>query len=305
MKATLIIPARDEMETIGDVVRAVRAVFVGEIVVVDNGSTDATAERGIEAGAHVIAEPVAGYGRACMAGVAAAAVDTEVFVFMDGDGSDWPEDIASLLAAVANGADLALAVRRGEGVERGSIAPAATFGNWLSGSLIGWLWGRRLHDLSPLKAVRADTLRLVDPVDRTYGWTLELLASAVALKLKVVEARAGYRKRAGGKSKVSGQLAPSVRAGGRILVTLARVWWRRPDFTRAGAALGLLAGMVSLGAFMAWLATASPSSSGVYAAALLVAWPVLLVGVLSGVAAGAAAQRAGAGLFRTRSRRRR
>ena len=304
MKMTMVIPARNEMETIGGVVRNVRTVFDGDIVVVDNGSTDATTERALEAGATVVAEREAGYGRACMAGVAAAPTETELFLFMDGDGSDRVEDIPALLKAIADGADIALAVRAGPNVEPGSIARAARFGNWLSGSLLGLLWGRRLHDLSPLKAVRAAALRQLDLKERTYGWTVELLAGAVALKMTVAEVPAGYRRRAGGTSKVSGQLGPSVRAGGRILATIARAWWRRPNLVRAGALVGLLAGAACIGVFAGWLSSSGPASSGVYAAAWLLAWPVLLAGVFSGLAGGAVVELARERrMFRTRSRR--
>ena len=144
MKIAVIIPARDEAETIGDVVRFVRSVVDGDVFVVDNGSADGTSEIAVTAGARVVRESVAGYGKACMSGVAAAA-DADVFVFMDGDGSDRPEDIKPLLQEIDRGADIALAVRRGDAVAPGSIAPAARFGNWLSGWLIALLWGRRLH----------------------------------------------------------------------------------------------------------------------------------------------------------------
>ena len=222
MRVTAIIPARDEEACIGAVVAAVRAVAGGPVIVVDNGSSDGTAVAARAAGAEVVAEPVAGYGRACMAGVRAAG-EVDVLLFLDGDGSDRAEDIAGLLAAIEAGADLALAVRRGAGVEAGAITPAAKVGNWLSGGLIGLLWGRRLHDLSPLKAVRREALLSLGAGEQTYGWTVELLARSAARGLTIVECSAGYRRRAGGTSKVSGNLRASAVAGYRILRTIAVV----------------------------------------------------------------------------------
>lgn len=222
MIAALIIPARNEEACIGDVIREAALYFLGPIIVADNGSTDDTAARATEAGAMVVLEPRPGYGRACNAGVAAAPPEAEVFVFMDGDGSDRPEDIPALLSAIEAGAVLALGVRRGQGVEAGSIAPAARFGNWLSGTLIGVFWGRRLRDLSPLKAIRADAFAALQLREETYGWTVEMLAKTAARGLVIREVRAGYRHRRGGVSKVSGDLRASVRAGTRILATIAR-----------------------------------------------------------------------------------
>ena len=302
MKIAVIIPARDEAETIGDVVRSVRSVVDGDVFVVDNGSADGTSEIAVTAGARVVRESVAGYGKACMSGVAAAA-DADVFVFMDGDGSDRPEDIKPLLQAIERGADIALAVRRGDAVAPGSIAPAARFGNWLSGWLIALLWGRRLRDLSPLKAVRAEALKSIAPRETTYGWTVELLASAVAMKLTVVEVDAGYRHRAGGESKVSGQLGASMRAGTRILATIARTWWRRPSLVRTSTLAGAFAGLAFVGVFSVWLAASAPASFGVSAAAILISWPAVLFGAAAGAAAGALAQHRPRHLFRTRSGR--
>ncbi len=222
MRAALIIPARDEEACIGDVVNEARRFFEGAIVVVDNGSRDATAAMAEAAGASVVSEPRAGYGRACIAGCAAAP-GVQVFVFMDGDGSDDPAAIPALLAAIEGGAGLVLGVRRGDGVERGAIAPAARFGNWLSGALIGVLWGKRLHDLSPLKAVRREALEALDLREETYGWTVEMLAKAAAQGVRMDEVTVGYRKRRGGESKVSGNLRASAVAGYRILRTIGRV----------------------------------------------------------------------------------
>lgn len=277
MRATLVMPARDEAETIRKVIGEVRKHFDGMIVVVDNGSTDSTAEWAREAGAQTVWEPRAGYGRACEAGIAAAPADTEVFVFMDADGSDRPEDIPGLLAAMENGAELALGVRQGPGVERGSIAPAARFGNFLSGVLVGAIWGQRLRDLSPLKAIGADALSKLELRQQTYGWTVEMLAKAARDGLRIAEVEVGYRRRAGGESKVSGNLGASAKAGYRILRTIAAVAVSGPRRPSAPALVGVAAGLALLAAFSAWLWLQAPSSSGVLVASWLIAWPVLLV----------------------------
>lgn len=237
MNAVLILPARDEAECIGQVIREARSYFDGEIIVADNNSSDATVATATAAGARVVSEPVPGYGRACMAGVAAAP-NCEAYVFMDADGSDCPGDIPALLAALDAGADLALGVRTGGRVAAGSLAPAARFGNWLSGILIGAWTGRRLHDLSPLKAITRSALTEIDPKEQTYGWTVELLAIAASKKLTIVEIETGYRRRIGGESKVSGNLVASIRAGYRILFVLGRVAVKQLKAPSTGAAIG-------------------------------------------------------------------
>lgn len=286
MNVTLVIPARDEAETIGGVIREVREYFAGPIVVVDNGSADATASIAAEEGALVTAEVRPGYGCAVEAGIAAAPAEAEVFVFMDADGSDRPQDIARLLAAIEAGATLAIGVRVGEAVEPGSIAPPARFGNWFSGRLIGALWGRTLHDLSPLKAIRADALRSLDLREQTYGWTVEMLAKAVRAGLVIAEVDAGYRHRRGGTSKVSGNLGASAMAGYRILSVLVRLGLSGMSRATRGALIGAGLGLAALASIAAWLIDQAPSSSGVLVAPALLAWPVVLVtmGAGAGVA---------------------
>lgn len=296
MKAVLILPARDEADCISQVIEEARLYFEGEIIVVDNGSRDRTAEVAAAAGALVVSEPSPGYGRACMAGVAAAP-GCPAYVFMDADGSDCPEDIPALLAAIEAGTDLALGVRRGARVVKGSLAPAARFGNWLSGMLIG-LWSRRrLHDLSPLKAISAKALAEIHPREEAYGWTVELLAVAAAKRLKISEIETGYRHRIGGQSKVSGTLSGSFKAGYRILFVLARVAMKQLQPKSVGALAGAALALVAIVAFTIWLFTQGPSSRDVLVSSWLLAWPLVLVGVLGGTLAGGAvgAMRSGRG----------
>ena len=287
MKAALILPARDEAECIATVVEEARRYFDGEIIVVDNGSRDATADVAAAAGARVVSEPRPGYGRTCMAGVAAAP-DCQAYVFMDADGSDCPEDIPALLAALETGTDLALGVRGGDRVVKGSLAPAARFGNWLSGGLIGLWSGRRLHDLSPLKAVTVRALRQINPREETYGWTVELLAVAASRKMTIAEIETGYRHRIGGQSKVSGTLSGSFKAGYRILLVLGRVAMKQLQPNSIGAMAGAVLGFAVIVAYSIWLLTQGPASRDVLVSSWLLAWPVILVGVLGGAGIGGA-----------------
>ncbi|MGK2965141.1 MAG: glycosyltransferase family 2 protein [Tepidiformaceae bacterium] len=285
MNAALILPARDEAESIARVIEEAREHFAGQVIVVDNGSRDETAERARESGATVVEQLTPGYGGACMAGVAAAA-DCDVFVFMDADGSDRPEDIPELLARIDGGADIALGVRGGPRVEPGSIAPAARFGNWLSGLLILLWTGRRVGDLSPLKAVRRSAFETIQPTEMTYGWTVELIAVAARRGLDITEVQTGYRRRLAGESKVSGNLSGSINAGYRILVVLGRLALTDVSARMAGVAIGLFGTLCLLALYALWLFTQGPSSPAVLVSAWLIAWPLGLLGIGLGVAAG-------------------
>ena len=261
MSAVLILPARDEADCIQAVIQEARRYFDGDIIVVDNGSHDATGERALAAGAIVVFEPVSGYGRACMAGVRAAA-DSDVFVFMDADGSDCSEDIPLLLAELRQGAALAIGVRKGVRVAPGSISRAARFGNWLSGALIGLWTGRRLGDLSPLKAITREALSEIGPSEMTYGWTVELLAVAASRKMHIAEVETGYRHRIGGQSKVSGTLSGSCRAGCRILLVLGRIGMKQSGGRTIGAFVASVAVLVGLLAYTGWRFSHGPWMGG-------------------------------------------
>ncbi len=285
MKAALILPARNEMECIAGVIAEARQYFSGRIIVVDNGSADETALRASQAGAEVIAAPVPGYGRALMAGVAAAS-DADVLVFMDADGSDCPVDIPAMLSELERGADLALAVRCGPRVEPGSVAPAARFGNWLSCALIGLFTGHRPGDLSPLKAIRRSALEMISPREETYGWTVELLAVAAARKLTIAEVETGYRHRVGGQSKVSGTLSGSAKAGYRILRVLGNVGMKEMSPRARGSIVGAAMGILAVCAFSVWLLSDPTAGNKALASAWLLAWPVVLIAMGVGAAAG-------------------
>ena len=224
MRVSAVIPALNEEVSIGAVVRSIPAHLVSEIVVVDNGSTDVTAARALEAGARVVREPLRGYGRACRAGVEAISPHAEVVVFLDGDGSDCPEVMGRLLAPIAAGThDFVIGSRvRGER-EPGSMNAAQIFGGKLAGACLQFLYGVRYTDMCPLRAIRRDALVSLGMRDETYGWNLEMQMKAARRGLRILELPVPYRRRRGGESKVSGDLVGTARASFRIVWTLARV----------------------------------------------------------------------------------
>lgn len=221
MRTVAIIPALDEEATIEAVVTAVRRSGIDQIVVVDNGSTDRTAQRAVDAGARVVREGRRGYGAACLRGIASLPADAEVVVFLDADGSDDPGDVTRVLEPVRRGADLCVGSRTLGGAAPGALTPAQRFGNRLAGWLLGRLYGHACTDLGPLRAIRVDALRRLGMRDRGFGWTVEMQARAALAGLQVREVSVCYRPRAGGRSKISGTVRGSVQAGATILWTLA------------------------------------------------------------------------------------
>ena len=223
MIADVVIPALDEEETIAAVVAAVRRAPVRQVVVVDNGSRDRTAERAADAGAVVVVEPSRGYGAACLAGIAhlerGAAPDAVVFV--EADGSDDPTEIPALLAALQD-CDLVLGSRTQGGAETGALTTVQRAGNAAATAAIRILYGRRFTDLGPFRAVRMEALRRMRMSDRDYGFTVEMQIKALRLGARVVEIPVRRRRRAGGASKVSGTLRGVVGAGAKILYTVLR-----------------------------------------------------------------------------------
>jgi len=218
-----IIPALDEEGAIGAVVRDLPRELVRRVVVVDNGSRDGTAAAARAAGADVVDEPRRGYGRACLAGIAAAP-EAEAYLFLDGDYSDFPDEAPLLLAPLLAGrADLVLGSRMRRRGSRRALPLQARLGNRLAALLIARLDGARITDLAPFKAVRAEALRPLDLHEVTYGWTIELIVRAAQQSLRIEEVPVRYRERLAGASKVSGNLRGSARACARILITLARL----------------------------------------------------------------------------------
>jgi glycosyltransferase involved in cell wall biosynthesis len=222
---SVIIPALNEEEPIADVVRECLATNTPrEIIVVDNGSTDRTAERGRSAGAKVVSEPRQGYGRACLAGIRALAPESKIVVFLDGDGSDRPEFMSQLVDPIATGThDFVIGSRTRGQREQGSMNFQQIFAGRLSGWLMSILYGVRYTDMCPFRAIGRDALEKLSMKEETYGWNLEMQMKAARLGLRILEIPVNHRRRAGGVSKVSGTLRGTFVAGARIIMTFARI----------------------------------------------------------------------------------
>jgi glycosyltransferase involved in cell wall biosynthesis len=222
LQVSVVIPALNEAESIAAVVREMPRGLILECIVVDNGSTDATAAEALAAGAKVVAAPQRGYGRACAAGAAAAVGD--ILVFMDGDGSDVPAEMGNLLAPIIAGeSDFVIGSRRRGKREPGSLLFSQLFAGWLAGILLRLLYHVSYTDMGPFRAITRDALNRLQMREQTYGWNLEMQMRAAQSKLRIREIPVSYRKRAGGESKVAGSLSGSMRAALRITQTLLRV----------------------------------------------------------------------------------
>jgi glycosyltransferase involved in cell wall biosynthesis len=226
----VIIPCLDEETAIGPCVVAVRAHGVGEVIVVDGGSRDRTVERASEAGARIVVERRRGYGRAMLAGIAAMSPSATIVLFIDGDGSDRSEMIPAVLAPIERDeADFVLGSRLYGPREPGSLAPAQILAGHLAGVLMRLRYGVRFTDMSPFRAIRRDALERLGMREETFGWNLEMQMRAAAARLRIVEVPVGQRRRAGGNSKVSGDLATAARAAWVLVATFLRLAGETPS----------------------------------------------------------------------------
>jgi glycosyltransferase involved in cell wall biosynthesis len=219
LKISVIIPALNEQDSIGMVIRDIPKDLANEIIVVDNGSTDNTVRVAQKAGARVVREDERGYGAACLKGIASAH-EPDIMVFLDGDYSDYPEEMGLVVAPIAQGtADLVIGSRISGGDGKSVLPPQAYWGNMLATLLIRILYGHSFTDLGPFRAIRCSALTQLNMQDRNFGWTIEMQIKAVKQGLSIKEVPVRYRARIG-KSKVSGTLSGSIKAGAKILYTV-------------------------------------------------------------------------------------
>ncbi len=225
-RISLIIPAFNEEESLPLVLRDLPRATLGEVIVVDNGSTDRSAEVAQAAGARVISEKRRGYGSACLAGIAALS-PCEIVVFLDADYSDDPAQLPEVIAPIlADRADLVVGSRMNEGCEPGALLPQAAIGNRLAVFLIALFFRHRFTDLGPFRAIRREALERLKMRDTGFGWTVEMQVKAVLHGLRITEVPVRYRKRVG-RSKITGTLRGTLFAGAKILYTIFRYGFLR------------------------------------------------------------------------------
>jgi glycosyltransferase involved in cell wall biosynthesis len=229
----VVIPALNEAASIGRVIRAIPEGWVDQVVVVDNGSRDDTPLVAREAGATVVAEPRRGYGQACLTGIAAlSSAPPDILVFLDGDFSDHPEELPRLVAPIRSGqADLVVGSRVLGRSEPGALLPQARFGNWLATRLIRLIWRVPYTDLGPFRAISFEKLERLGMEDVNFGWTVEMQVKAASAGLRSIEVPVSYRRRIG-RSKISGTLSGTFKAGSKILWTIFREAVRKRRETR-------------------------------------------------------------------------
>jgi glycosyltransferase involved in cell wall biosynthesis len=223
-KVAIIIPALNEEKALLHLLTELPQDIAQWVIVVDNGSTDATADVAQQAGAIVASEPIPGYGRACLKGFKTAySIGAEIAVFMDGDGSDDPTDLPIILRPISDGrADFVIGSRVSQRAERGAVPPQARLGNWLVSRMIRLFYGVHLHDIGSFRAVRCSLLDALEMREMTYGWPVEMLVKAARAHYRIVELPIHYRHRSHGRSKVTGTITGSVKAAYYMFSTTLR-----------------------------------------------------------------------------------
>lgn len=220
----VVIPAYNEEQSIGSVLADIPD-WVRAVTVVDNASTDRTAEVAARAGAIVVSQPEKGYGAACLKGleaVYAAMPPAEIIVFLDGDYSDHPEEMDRVIAPIVEGrAQLVIGSRHLGERETGSMTGPQVFGNWLATRMMRLMYNSKFTDLGPFRAVTREALERINMRDRDFGWTVEMQVKALKLGIPYAEVPVSYRRRIG-VSKVSGTFRGAVSAGYKIITTILR-----------------------------------------------------------------------------------
>lgn len=222
----VLIPAWNEEEALPLVLADLPKEWVRQVIVCDNGSTDHTREVAKAGGAIVVNQPERGYGNACLAGIRylqtlPPSEQPDIVVFLDGDYSDYPEELAKVITPILNDEqDMVIGSRRLGGMESGAMTFPQRFGNWLAPFLIRVFFGYRFSDLGPFRAIRWNKLLELGMADKNFGWTVEMQVKAAKQRLKCTEVPVRYRKRAAGKSKVSGTVKGAFLAGTKIIATI-------------------------------------------------------------------------------------
>jgi glycosyltransferase involved in cell wall biosynthesis len=225
VRVSVIIPTHNEAGAIGRVLADLPSNVVTEVIVVDSNSTDGTRDLARRMGAQVIQEPRRGYGRACLTGLANTQ-NPNVVVFLDGDYSDRPSELPIILAPIIDGnADITLGCRFGGKSKAGALPWHQSFGNRLAASLIRVLYGVKVSDLGPFRAIRADVLHSLALEETTYGWAVEMILKGAIAGFRIVEVPVSYHPRIG-KSKISGTLKGTIGAAWFILSLIARYYFR-------------------------------------------------------------------------------
>lgn len=222
----VLIPVHNEEATIGNVIRELQQLGLSQIRVIDNGSTDASASIAKQMGTEVIWEPIPGYGQACWRGLQHLPSTIEWILFCDGDGSDDLSELPIFLAA-CDSYDLILGNRQATTEGKLALTPAQRFGNTLATRLIRWGWGGNYYDLGPLRLIRRSALKALQLRDRNFGWTVEMQIRAVECGCQILELPVNYRPRQGGRSKISGTIWGSIRAGMVILRVVGQLYFKR------------------------------------------------------------------------------
>lgn len=226
-RVAVIMPALNEEASLRVLLPELNQFSLGQIIIGDNGSTDATAAVARDHGATVVFQPQRGYGAACWAAMQEIASHIEVVLFIDADASDDLTRLPDLVRPIlTNRADLVIATRDAPTVEAGALSTQQRFGNWLAVNLIRLRWGFRYRDLGPFRAIRKSSLDQIAMRDRAFGWTVEMQIRALQEELRIEQVSVHYKRRIG-QSKIGGTIKGSIMAGYWILGTIGKFWFQR------------------------------------------------------------------------------